>query len=159
MGYYFVFKVNQSIIQSEIRGIISSGFHKEKYTVVKVDHPLDNPNFRLLDHDEFSYFGRLYDIVSKSVKGNITWYYCLNDKKEETLVAGFERIQNLDPRCGSPDKIKHTMALIYHLITIALIKEPIVFDYPQPLNVTFGYTQHHPFTPFQIPISPPPKLS
>lgn len=159
MGYYFVFKVNQSVIQAEIRGMIRSGLHNTNYTLVKVDHPESNPQFKMMDHNEFTYCGQLYDIVSESVKGNITWFYCYNDKQEERLIAGIERIQNLDPGCSSPHKTKHTMALIYHLITIALIKDPIVFDYPEPLKLTFGYTQNHPFTAFQIPLSPPPKVA
>jgi hypothetical protein len=159
LGYYFVFKVNQSIIQSEIRGMISSGLLNVKYTLVTVDHPESNPQFKMMDHNEFTYCGQLYDIVSASVKGNTTWFYCYNDKQEERLISGFERIQNLDPGCGSSHKTKHTTALIYHLITMALIKDPIMVDYPQPLKVTFGYTQDHPFPAFQIPLSPPPKLS
>jgi hypothetical protein len=159
MGYYFVYKVNQSIIQSEIRNIIRSGIHEEMYILVKVEHPADNPDFRLLDHNEFSYCGKLYDIASETVKENVTWYYCINDKQEERLIAGFEKIQDLNPVSGPSDKTKHTMALLYHLVTIALVKEPVVFSYPQPLKVIFGYTPHHPSTSFQIPLSPPPELS
>ena len=159
MGYYFVFKVNQSILRFEIRGMINSGFHKEMCILVKIDRPESNPDFKKLDHNEFSYCGRLYDIVSESVKGNTTWYYCINDKQEERLIAGFEKIQNLNLGPGSSGKAKQTQALLYHLITIALLKEPIVFTYPQPLEVVFGYNQRHPFTPFLIPFSPPPELS
>jgi hypothetical protein len=159
MGYYFVFKVNQSIIQFQIRGIINSGFHNEMCILVKIDRPESNPNFKKTDLHEFSYCGRLYDIVSESVKGNTTWYYCINDKLEERLIAGFEKIQNLNLGLGSSDKTKQTQALLYHLITIALLKESIVFNYPQPLEVVFGYTQQHLLTPFHIPVSPPPELS
>ncbi len=159
MGYYFVFKVNQSIIQSEIRGIINSGNHKEMCVLVKIERPENNPNFKQLDHHEFSYYGRLYDVISESVKGNTTWYYCINDTQEERLIAGFEKIQNLNPGFGSSGKAKNNQALLYHLITIALIKEPIVFNYPQPLKVIFGYNPNNLFSLFQIPLSPPPELS
>jgi hypothetical protein len=159
MGYYFVFKVNQSILRCEIRGMINSGFHKEMCILVKIDCPDSNPNFKKLDHHEFSYCGRLYDIVSESVKGNTTWYYCINDKQEERLIAGFEKIQNLNLGVGSSGKAKQSQALLYHLITIALIKEPIVLAYPQPLKVVFGYNHLHLLTPLNIPVSPPPELS
>jgi len=159
MGYYFVFKVNQSIIQSEIKGIINSGFHKEMVVLVKIDCPDSNPNFKKTDLHEFSYCGQLYDIVSESVKGKTTWYYCINDKQEERLITGFEKIQTLDPGLSSSGKSKQSHALLYHLITIALIREPIVLAYPQPLNVLFGYNQRHLLTPLNIPVSPPPKLS
>jgi len=159
MGYYFVFKVNQSMIRSEIRGMINSGFHKEMCILIKIDRPDSNPNFKKTDLHEFSYCGRLYDIVSESVKGNMIWYYCINDKQEERLIAGFEKIQNLNLVPGSSGKAKQTQALLYHLIKIALIKEPIIFDYPQPVEVVFGYNQCHPLTPIHIPLSPPPELS
>lgn len=159
MGYWFVFKVNQSIIQSGIRGIIKSGVHQELCVLVKIDRPDSNPDFKKVDQHEFSYCGRLYDIVSESVNGNTTWYYCINDKQEERLIAGFQKIQDLNPGIGSPGKTKQTQAILYLLITMALIKEPVVLTYPQPLNVVFGYHQNHPFTPFHIPISPPPEVS
>lgn len=159
MGYYFVFKVNQSIIRFEIRGMINSGFHKEMCTLIKIDHPDSNPNFKKTDLHEFSYCGRLYDIVSESVNGSMTWYYCFNDKQEEKLIAGFEKIQNLDPGVGSSGKAKQTQAILYHLIKIALVKDPIIFDYPQPVEVVFGYNQCHLLTPIHIPLSPPPELS
>lgn len=127
--------------------------------LVKIDHPDSNPNFQKTDQNEFSYYGRLYDIVSESVNGNTTWYYCINDIQEEKLIAGFEKIQNLNPGIGSSGKAKQSHALLYHLITIALIKEPIVLSYPQPLKVVFGSHQRHLLTPLNIPFSPPPELS
>jgi hypothetical protein len=159
MGYYFVFKVNQSIIRREVRGIINSGSHKEMCVLVKIDHPESNPDFKLLDHHEFTYHGRLYDIVSKSVKGNTTWFYCFNDKQEEQLIAGFEKLQDLNPGYASTGKTKHTYALVYHLITIALIKEPVVITFPQPLEVTYFYHQDNPLSPYTGPNSPPPELA
>jgi hypothetical protein len=159
MGYYFVFKVNQSMIQSEIRGMIRSGLHHSKYTLVKVDHPESNPQFKILDHNEFTYCGQLYDIVCQTVKGNTTWFYCLNDRQEERLIAGFQNVQNLDPSLGSSGKAKQAHAILYHLITLALVREPIVFKYPQPLKVEFGFTNIHPVSPLHIPFSPPPELS
>jgi hypothetical protein len=159
MGYYFVFKVNQSIIQAEIRGMIRSGVHHTSYTLVKVDHPEANPKFKMLDHNEFTYCGQLYDIVCQTVKGNTTWFYCLNDRQEEKLISGFERIQKLDPSLGSSGKTKQAQAIIYHMITLALVRGPVVLEYPDPLNVTFGFIKIQPVSPLQIPFSPPPELS
>jgi hypothetical protein len=159
MGYYFVFKVNQTIIRREIRGIISSGYHKDLCLLVKVDHPCSNPDFKLLDHREFTYRGRLYDIVSETVRGDAVWYYCINDRQEEKLIAGFEKIQDLSPGSGAASKAKNTYALLYHLITIALIREPIIITHPQPLEVVFGDRRDHPVTPYTSPFSPPPEWS
>ncbi|HET7153440.1 MAG TPA: hypothetical protein VFJ29_06710, partial [Candidatus Kapabacteria bacterium] len=37
--------------------------------------------------DEFEYQGRLYDVSHSFHQHNTTFYYCVNDTKEESLVA------------------------------------------------------------------------
>jgi hypothetical protein len=107
MGVYVVFKVNQSMIRSDTRAMINSGFHKELYLLVRIDNPGSDPNFKKLDHNEFSYQGQLYDIVSESVKGSTIWYYCIHDKHEERLIDGFEKIQSFPSSPGSPRRTNH----------------------------------------------------
>jgi hypothetical protein len=159
MGYWFVFKVNQSVIQSVMRGIINSGFHKEMYVLIKIDHPESNPDFKMLDHDEFTYCGRLYDIVSESSHGTTTWYYCINDKKEQRLIAGFEKIQTYTSDRGYPGKIKHTLALLHNLIILALVNHSLDLVKPDPSEITLCQYSDHTITTIQIPLSPPPELS
>lgn len=159
MGYYFVFKVNQSMIRSDIRAMIYSEFHKEMFILIRIDSPDSNPNFKKLDHDEFSYCGKLYDIVSESVKGNTTWYYCINDQQEERLITGFEKIQSFTYAFGSPDKIKHTLALLHNLITFALVNDPTDTIKSKPVDFIFCKYSNHPVNRVQSPVPPPPELS
>ena len=42
-------------------------------------------NFKLLNKSEFIYKGKQYDIIKSTIKDNVTYYYCLNDKSEEKL--------------------------------------------------------------------------
>ncbi|HZV12683.1 MAG TPA: hypothetical protein VFA55_05665 [Candidatus Kapabacteria bacterium] len=46
-------------------------------------------------NDEFEYQGRLYDISYSLRQSDTTYYYCVNDTKEETLIAGVnEHVKN-----------------------------------------------------------------
>jgi len=159
MGYYFVFKVNQSIIQSEIRTMIHSGFDKELIILIKINNNESNRNFIMLDHDEFSYCGRYFDIVKESIKGNMTWYYCVNDKQEERLIAGFEKIQTLASPLGFPDKTKHILALLHNLITFALVNDSRYSKKFISAEVNFCQYSFFTIKPILIPLLPPPKFS
>jgi len=159
MGYFFVFKVNQSFIRYDIRNMIHSGSHKQMFILVKIDYPGSNPNFRKLDHDEFSYCGRLYDIITESVKGNTTWFCCINDRHEERLIAGFEKIRSFISTFGSPDKTKHMLALVFNHITLALINDPTDSLKTAPIDYQFCQYLCHPVKTSQCPLPPPPKFS
>jgi hypothetical protein len=157
MGYFFVFRINQSFIRSEVRQIIKSGIFKENYTLLKIANPPSNPDFRRTDKDEFVYRGRMYDIVSERTAGDTTYFYCINDKQEENLIAGFREIQKYSPGTGSSEKSRHAHALLYHVITIALLNTPEVSvpKAPETFNfceftISFNSTS-------QTPVSPPPR--
>lgn len=159
MGYYFLFEVNRSIIRCDIRAMINSGFHKGMFILIKIDCPRSNPDFKKLDHDEFSYCGRFYDIVSESSKGNTTSYYCINDQQEERLIGAFEKFQSFASCFGFPDKTKHTLALLHNFIVLAMINDPIDAIKSNPTDYTFGKYSSDPFNIVQSPVSPPPELS
>ena len=159
MGYYFVFKVTQCIIRSDIRAMINSGFHREMFILIKIDHPESNPNFKKLDHDEFSYCGRLYDIIEETVKGNTTWYNCINDQQEEQLISGYEKIQSFASGTGSPDKTNHIESLLHNLVTLALVTGPMNPTVPNSIDFTFCQYSFHPDTSVSGPVPPPPDIS
>jgi len=121
IGYYFVYRVNQSVIRYETRAMIHSGFHKELFIIISIRNPETNRNFKKLDRDEFSYYGKLYDVVSESVHGNIISYYCLNDRQEDRLLAGFERIKTFASTPGSREGSKQLLSFCPHFLLQALV--------------------------------------
>lgn len=157
MGYFFVFRINQSFIRSEVKGIIKAGCLKANYTLLKISNPKSNPDFKKTEKDEFLYLGRMYDIVREWTKDDTTYFYCINDKQEEQLIAGFQSIQKFVPGTGSSDKAKHTLAILYHVITIALLNELTVPVQKQPVDFKFCEYTYQPHSSCQTPISPPPK--
>ena len=58
------------------------------------------------DEKEMSYNGEMYDIKDKSQDGDYIVFHCLNDKKEETLIADLDKhIQNnIDTKSSSERK-------------------------------------------------------
>jgi hypothetical protein len=157
MGYFFVFRINQSYIRNEVKEIIKSGNLKANYTLLKIANPASNPDFKKTETDEFVYFGRMYDVVSERSKGDTTYFYCINDKQEEELIAGFQSIQKYSPGTGSSEKARHTYALLYHVITIALVDDPAVSVPKQPATFKFCEFEDQHSSTYQPPVSPPPK--
>jgi len=157
MGYYFVFRINQSFIRSEVKGIIKSGCLEANYTLLKIVKPGSNPDFKKTETDEFTYLGRMYDVVREWTKNDTTFYYCINDKQEDQLITGFQTIQKFAPGTGSSEKAKHTYALLYHVITVALLNERIVPVPKQPVTFRFCEYTCQPNTSCGAPEAPPPK--
>lgn len=159
MGYYFVFEVNRSILRKNIRGMINSGLNREMIVTVVVDNPETNLNFKKLDQNEFSYFGRLYDIVTKTVKGNVTWFYCINDKHEERLIAGFEKINSGVSGSAASSRSGQLLAMLHNIITLALLNDQDDLITPGRRAVSIPVISVSPGETFLAILSPPPEFS
>lgn len=157
MGYYFVFKVNQSLIHGDIRAMINSGFHREQFILVRVENPETNPGYKRLDIDEFVYCGKLYDIVNTSKSGNVLSFWCVNDKEEELLVGSFEKVLAFASIFGTHDKSKQILALLQGIISIALVKTVDEIIKPDLNKINFPKYFSHFFSHALDLGSPPPK--
>ena len=146
--------MNKAVVRSNI----ISGNQNEVIILIKIDNPGHNPNFKMLDGDEFSYNGQLFDILTKSVRGITTWYYCIHDKHEERLIAGFEKIQSITSNSGSSGQSKHMLALLFNLITLVLVKDQKQIN-PPPIAIIFLQYSIATVKTNYPPITPPPKLS
>jgi hypothetical protein len=156
-GYYFVFRYNQSLIRDEIKGMIRSGNANAEYTVLRISSPLLDPGFKRIDRNEFRYHGRMYDIIREVDEGDATLFYCINDTKEESLLAGYDKILKGSSEYGSHEKSNRAHAILYHIITLAIItyqETPVSYplDMPSHAYVPIRISQ-----PFHIPVSPPPE--
>jgi hypothetical protein len=158
MGYYFVFEVNKSILRNDMRSLINSGAAQVMMHLIRIENQGSNRNFKKLDRTEFLYYGQLYDIVSESVKGNVTIYYCINDTHEERLLGNFEKMQNLTAPAGSSDRSKQLLSLLQNLITIALVQNPSYLKRPCPVNVKFPLYRIFLTSNSIIPIPRPPEF-
>ena len=159
MGYYFVFSYNQHLVRNEMKGLIKAGYFEGLSIVLKILNPASNNDFRRIDKGEFVYRGMLYDIVSETKEDNFTIFRCINDKNEEKLLAGFHHYFELSSGQNNPVKSKHALALLYHVIKLALLE----FRWSPPPRVSTKVSFINPIHPLSsilpLPISPPPKFS
>ena len=157
LGYYFVFRMDQSIQKSKSQNIIHQGLARSLIIVIKIDKDCSNPNFKKLDKNEFYYYGQLFDVITKSIKGNTTWYYCYHDIQEENLNTGFEKIKSLSSGTDNPGHLIHLMGLMYNHITLALLSEishPVTHE---KTEISFCHYFFHVVSDNEDPVFPPPE--
>jgi len=158
-GYYFVFSYNQYIIRGEMRGLIRAGTFEKSCSTLQIYDPRSNPDFEKINKNEFRYKGVLYDVISEQIAGHIVIYKCIIDIQEEKLISGFHRSQEYLGGQNNPARTRHTAAMLFHLITLALI-EISAAELPRlPSEIKFS---HPVFSLFSVPAppnSPPPKSS
>jgi hypothetical protein len=158
-GDFFLLKYQQFVAKHEMKEMIRSGFHFSRAILITVITPENNPDFNWVERGEFRYKGKLFDVVSEKVSGNIHYFTCINDKSEETLISNYTRNQVLTSHMGSPDKSRHQRVLIHLLIKHALVG---IFTFPYPVSntrvefphlISWSASLHTP------PGTPPPELS
>lgn len=88
-GYYLWFRIEQSHIKNEIKKEVKEGLNNEDLVVITVPFN-DESSIEWVEKDkEFIYHGEMYDVVKTRSDGRIKQYFCINDKKEEKLIADF----------------------------------------------------------------------
>lgn len=90
-GYYFVFKVRQLQIKSEIKQLLKSNVPTEQLVVIRYSAS-NRQDFKWIHSREFVYRGSMYDVVRKVVVSNeVTDLYCVNDTQEARLFKNLDR--------------------------------------------------------------------
>ncbi len=83
---------------------------------------------------EFSLDGKMYDVVKMMVQSGRTYYYCINDEKEEQLLNTYSKLVNAVPDNNSTGKPARN--LIKFKITDLNISEPyhgpVFYSLPLP---------------------------
>ena len=112
--------------------------------------------FKILDDNEISYYGNLYDIYKKTQSGDTTHYYCINDDNENILGIIFsDYIRNNISSSSIFNALKN---IAKNLITQALVEDI------NTSNIT--YIKEYPFSNLQLQYespnlektSPPPRV-
>jgi len=90
VGYYFVLRHSQSLQKDVIKEKIVNQLKEEELQVISLS---DNKEiFWEEDGKEFLFKGEMYDVVkTKSVNGKVM-LYCINDKKEMSLIDNYNLI-------------------------------------------------------------------
>jgi hypothetical protein len=159
MGYYIVFKCNQCLLKDEMMSQIRIGVFHPDIVVLKILFPEKERQFHRCDKNEFSWFGRLYDIVVERKSGDTTLFYCLHDKKEETLLADFTLFFNRTGHSGPSSKGNPIPALLHNLVMQALLQSPGLPLKEQGIIFLFPIFQTSIIPVYLVHFAPPPEIA
>jgi len=149
MGNYLVFELNKMMVKQEMQSLIRTRKSNNHSLILKVFQPTHNPDFQRIEDREIKYKGRLYDIIRETKQGNITIFCCIQDNKEEMLIAGFKNVQHR----------KITLALLHNLITQALPFEVTSVTDQQGIDFIFPDKTDRISPVYLILFAPPPELA
>ena len=157
-GYYFIFSYNQGILQGEMRNLIRAGYFKDQYEKIIITNPDTNPDFKWAEKGEFRYKGKLYDLISVEVTGTTVVFNCINDKKEEQLIARHDQFRDLFAGMNSPERTKNDQTMQNLLIKQALIKNYVIQSPINSSQVIFFDPVSDLNSISLTPSSPPPRF-
>jgi hypothetical protein len=94
LGYYLVYLGLVIQAKAEMREKIEgSDIEKDLITMVfDINNgEISDKGMDFKNEDEFEYKGGMYDVVSSETKGSFVYFYCINDKNEESIQASLEK--------------------------------------------------------------------
>lgn len=150
-GYYLWFSILQNKIQNKIEEEIEAGLKSEDLTLIIVQAEKDQEICWIKPNREFRYKGDMYDVVKIKYVPGKKYYYCLNDKKEKQLIAGFNKTHNTKKE--SEKRLKRNFNYNSYIEHFTLTKRIY------PIGLTFSAIENF-YSSETIDInSPPPKLA
>lgn len=138
-------------IQKEIGKEIAAGIKDEDLTLIVIPDKGNSEITWTKPEKEFRYKGEMYDVVKTKNFPGKKHYYCINDRKEKQLIAGFDKTHNAKKE--SEKKLRRNFNYSYYLQPSTVTKHlyPIEFTFPTIHNFyTSNAGEIH---------SPPPKLA
>ncbi len=159
-GYYVIFRLMQYHARKEMKAYIKNNLSDDEMEMVIVsDSEISSPlsSFKFVKKNEFTYKGKLYDIVRRKKDGDNTIFYCINDKQEEKLFAGLNEHIKWNTDNNAPSKSR-SVQLLKNIVKEALPENALLLcSNQQNFNIHFNYDS---FLKTQfIPILfPPPKV-
>jgi hypothetical protein len=157
-GYYFVFKCDQIGVKREMKGMISNGALRGQFIEVLVINPDTDRDFKMTDKDEILYHGKMYDVISTKTSGTSVIFRCINDTKEEQLLARYDKYSGWVAGMNLPERSRNSQAMLYHIIKQALVNKYSIHS-PTSSSVILFFEPDSKIQDITIlPIYPPPKI-
>lgn len=148
-GYYMWFGVMQYRIRKEIKQEIRKGLNDNDLILFEIsDNSKTDLNW-IEAGKEFSFNAEMYDVVKEKKLKNKTLYYCINDRKEEQLIANYKETHNTKKETDKKLRIITPFQYFQSHFETRNYKHAISISYP---NLIFLYTSNIPDVH-----SPPPK--
>lgn len=98
-GYLLIFLVLQSSLKDRAEEKLVSDNHVKSAVVLafsKADFEEGIKEFKMMDEREFSFRGKMYDIIKTVNKNDSLYFYCIADTDEDDLNLAFSRNGNGD---------------------------------------------------------------
>jgi hypothetical protein len=158
-GYYFVFKCDQIRVKSEMKEMISNGSFRDQNVEVLIINPATDRDFKMPDKDEIWYHGKMYDVISTKTSGTSLIFRCINDTKEEQLLARYDKYSTWVAGMNLPERSRNSQAMLYHIIKQALVNK---YSIQLPTNssvIVFFEPDSNIQSVTILPSYPPPKFA
>lgn len=154
-GYYLVFLVNQQMVRKEMMAEIRRGVFHPDILLLRFVKPERDPAFKRIDRHEFTYNGRMYDIVREARCGNETLIYCLHDTREEGLLANYTLFLRNSGRSSRSAQDSALPAMLSAMVFQALTQDPPALMHDDGISVRY-VTSSAPLHQRSTPPAPPP---
>jgi hypothetical protein len=147
IGYYLLFEMNQYLIKKEMsREIVKNQKPLIMLCIADVEQDDD---FRRIHKGEIQFKGKMYDIAREYKSGHTSVFFCLQDTREDNLMAGLTKAH----------LHKLYQALWEQLTTITFPEQPIDMCSTSSARFSFPRFNASLQTTWLQTLSPPPKLA
>ncbi|MEI6312005.1 MAG: hypothetical protein WCP57_07090 [Bacteroidota bacterium] len=139
-------------MEKHLRGTVQ----EKELTAIKIS-PKDLSLLHWNEEDEFEYQGKMYDLVYKKQSNDSSIiYYCIDDKKEETLIANLDELVENQMKNNHPTN--QMLRKIFELLSIIdfKTKEEKFIAY-KPKNSFLSKQVFNYNSPLIFVESPPPQ--
>lgn len=155
-GSVLLFFIQKSEIQNEFRQYLKHSVSAKNLTLIKIPkNNTLNHSIHFTKKDEFRYKGSMYDIVKKKINGDTIYYYCYNDKKEETLHKNF--VNNFKRSEEGSNSSRRNFLKLAKLLTICFLDSKDKFENVIKEKITTNFIENHHISFIPDTSSPPPK--
>ena len=154
-GSFLILKVQQYQLRKEIIQQIKKGISEDELTSITI-FPADDHKLTWKDKEEFSFNGKMYDVVhvEKSMNG-ATVYHCISDVQENKLIAKYNKeLQKKRKDKNNRTNSVKTVKFLQKINPLPQKIEVAILEFSQKTN--FVYSEN--YSPLSLEISsPPPK--
>jgi hypothetical protein len=158
-GYYFTFIIIKQGFRKDFITELKYAIHEKSIVIISItDQEMDSgkSSFKWTEDEEFSYQGKMFDVITQQKQGALNIFRCLNDKNEEILLSKYEDLVKRHTDAGLPYKQK-SQQLINQILKEAAIEKKIpdlFFAFFNEFISAYSFSLH---TFSLLPLEQPPK--
>jgi hypothetical protein len=143
-GFLAITNIERAIIKENVEKKLVQSFKKSELTCIVIDaENSDKITWESLVK-EFRFEDKFYDVVFTEIKGNQTYYYCLNDEDETRLELKINQL--LDKQSEQLPFGQNTKSFIQFLLEPLTLQTNSTFNFDYFTNInTTKFPQNLPF--------------